>query len=144
MKRLYALVLCSIFCLSAPAAIAAEIELQGPLFMPVAYITDRGKIMDKNHILIGRIDTEGIVYDVENRHQGFVEKDLTVRDVHYKTVATIDTTGVVSNGEGVVIGTVSETKISDARGQALIRYELPQDKRAILAYFVFFSGGFPN
>jgi hypothetical protein len=144
MKRLIGTAVCCIICLTSLAAAAGDIEIRGPLFLPIAFITERGKIMDENHVLLGRIDKEGIVYDVDNKHLGFIEEDLTVRDVHYKTVATIDGNGAVTDGNGVVVGAVTDTKISDAEGRPIIRYEGPQDKRAILAYLFFFLGGFPN
>jgi hypothetical protein len=144
MKRVIWIAVCSVILLAAVAVAAGDIEIQGPLFVPIAYITQHGKIMDKNHVLMGRIDTKGIVYDLDNRHLGFIEKDLTVLDVHYKTMATIDEDGVITDGGGTVIGAITDTKLSDAEGRPIIRYEGPQDKRAILAYFFFFSGGSPN
>ncbi len=144
MKRAAGIALCCIICLAAFAAAAGDIEIRGPLFVPVAYITERGKIMDENHVLIGRIDKEGIVYDVGNKHLGFIEEDLTVLDTHYKTVASVDPSGILTDGSGLAVGSISETRISDAQGQPVIRYEGAQDKRAILAYFFFFSGGFQD
>jgi hypothetical protein len=144
MKRVIGIAVCCLIYLATFAVAAGDIEIQGPLFVPIAYITERGKIMDKNHVLMGRIDTKGIVYDVDNKHLGFIEKDLTVLDVHYKTMATIDENGVITDGDGIVIGAVTDTKISDSAGSPIIRYEGPRDKRAILAYFFFFSSGFPN
>lgn len=143
MKRVIGVALCLALGLSVAAA-AGEIEIQGPLFVPAAYIGENGKIMDKNHVILGRMDNDGIVYDVNNRHLGFIEKDLTVRNIHYKTLATIDADGVMTDGEGVVVGAVSDAKLADAAGRAIIRYEGPQDKRGILAYFFFFSEGFGN
>ncbi len=144
MKRVIGIALCAIVCLTYVAVAAGDLEIQGPLFVPIAYVTDRGKIMDKNHVLLGRIDKDGIVYDVGGKHIGFVEKDLTVLDIHYKTVATIDANGVVADANGAVVGAVTDTKISDAGGRAIVRYEGPQDRRAVLACFFFFLGGFPN
>jgi hypothetical protein len=143
MRRVIGLVFCLVVGASVYAA-ATEIELQGPLFVPVAYISENGKIMDKSHVLLGRIDKDGIVYDVGNHHLGFVEKDLTVMDIHYKTLVTIDANGAMTNVEGVAVGAISDAKLTDAAGRALVRYEAPGDKRAILAYFFFFSPGFGN
>jgi len=141
MKRVVGIALCLVLGFSA-VVVAGDLAIQGPLFVPVAYISEYGKIMDKNHVILGRIDKDGIVYDVNNRHLGFIEKDLTVRDIHYKTVAVVDTDGAMTDGEGVVLGAVSDTKVADAAGRPVLRYEGPQDKRGILAYFFFFSGGF--
>jgi hypothetical protein len=141
MKRVIGVALCLIVGLSVAAA-AVDLKIQGPLFVPVAYISEHGKIMDENHVILGRIDNAGIVYDVNNRHLGFIEKDLTVLNIHYKTLATIDADGVMTDGQGVVIGAVSDTKVANAAGRPIIRYEGPEDKRGILAYFFFFSEGF--
>jgi hypothetical protein len=143
MRRVIGLALCFILGASVIAA-ATEIELQDRMFVPVAYINDSGKIMDKNHVLLGRIDHDGIVYDVTNRHLGFVEKDLTVKDLHFKTLVTIDAAGVMADSQGVVVGAISDAKIADAAGRAVMRYEAPGDKSAILGYFFFFSPGFSN
>ncbi len=143
MKRIIGVALC--LALGGSLAVAAaDLEIQGPLFVPVAYISEPGKIMDKNHVVLGRIDNDGIVYDLYNHHLGFVEKDLTVRDIHYKTLATVGADGVMADGAGVVVGALSNAKLTDAAGRAIIRYEWPEDKRRILAYFFFFSPGFGN
>ncbi len=141
MGRVIGLALFFMLGISVLAA-ATEIELQGPLFVPTAYINENGKILDKNHVLLGRIDNDGIVYDVDNRHLGFVEKDLTVMDTHYKTLVTMDADGVMTNAEGVVVGAFTDTKLADAAGRPLLRYLAQGDKRAILGYFYFFSPGF--
>ena len=141
MGRVIGLALFFVLGISVLAA-AAEIELQGPLFVPTAYINENGKIMDKNHVLLGRIDNDGIVYDTDNRHLGFVEKDLTVMDTHYRTLVTMDADGVMTNAEGVVVGAFTDTKLADAAGRPLLRYLVQGDKRAILGYFYFFSPGF--
>ena len=143
MRRIIGLALCLVIGASVLAA-AAEVELQGPMFLPVAYINERGKIMDKNHVLLGRIDKDGIVYDTNNQHLGFVGKDLAVLDVHHKTLVTIDENGVMMDAAGTVIGAISDAKLTDASGKAFMRYEAPGDKRGILAYFFFFSPGFGN
>jgi hypothetical protein len=143
MGRVIGLALSLVLGISVLAA-ATEIELQGPLFVPTAYVYENGKILDKNHVLLGRIDNDGIVYDVGNRHLGFVEKDLTVMDTHYKTLVTVDADGVMTNAEGVVVGAFTETKLADTAGRPLLRYLVPGDKRAILGYFFFFSPGFGN
>lgn len=143
MSRVTGLVLFLLLTICALAA-ASEIEVQGPLFVPAAYINETGKIMDENHVLLGRIDKDGIVYDVANRHLGFVDKDLTVTDVHYKTLVTVDENGVMTNPEGIVVGAFSDTRLSDAAGRPLLRYLKPGDKRAILGFFFFFSPGFGN
>lgn len=134
------LILLAVYAVAA----ASEIEVQGPLFVPTAYINEIGKIMDENHVLLGRIDKDGIVYDEKNRHLGFVGKDLTVTDVHYRTLVTVDESGVMTNPDGVVVGTFSDTRLSDAAGRPLLRYLEPGDKRAILGFFFFFSPGFGN
>jgi hypothetical protein len=141
MKRAFGIVLCLVLGFSA-VAVAGDLEIQGPLFVPVAYVSEHGKIMDKNHVILGRIDKDGIVYDISNKHLGFVDKDLTVLDIHYKTVVTVDADGAMTGGDGAVLGAVSDTKLADAAGRAVLRYENPPDRRAILAYFFFFSDGF--
>lgn len=143
MRRVIGLALLLLLAVSVWAA-AAEFELQGPLFVPVGYIGERGKIMDENHLLLGRIDGDGIVYDATNRHLGFIESDLTVRDIHYRTLATIDENGVMTDDRGSVIGAISDAKLTDAAGRPLVRYEAREDKRGILAFFFFFSPGFGN
>jgi len=143
MRRIIGLALCLVIGAST-LAVAAEVELLGPMFLPVAYINEHGKIMDKNHVILGRIDKDGIVYDTTNQHLGFIGKDLTVLDIHHKTLVTIDENGVMTDAAGTVIGTISDAKITDAAGKAFIRYEVPDDKRGILGYFFFFSPGFGN
>jgi len=143
MKRVFGAALCLVLGLTVSAA-AVEKKIQGPLFVPVAYLSESGKIMDENHVVLGRIDNDGIVYDVNNKHLGFIEKDLTVRDIHYKTLAVIDADGVMTDGQGTVLGAVSDTKVTDAAGRVILRYEGPEEKEAILAYFFFFSEGFGN
>lgn len=143
MKRSIGFALCLVLGISVAAA-AASLEIQGPLFVPVAYVSELGKIMDNNHVVIGRIDTNGIVYDVDNNHLGFVERDLTVRDIHYKTLVTVGAKGVMTDGSGVVVGAITDAKLTDAAGRPILRYEWGNDKRGILAYFFFFSPGFGN
>jgi hypothetical protein len=123
-------------------ASAAEFQIQDALFVPVAYVNDQGKILDANHVLLGRIDKDGIVYDVTNKNLGFVGSDLTVRDVHHKVLAAVDQGGAITDVGGGAAGFISSAKVTDGAGKVVARYEGPVDKRQVLAYLFFFSKSF--
>ena len=131
-----------IVILGSALAFAVEFQIQDALFVPVAYVNDQGKILDANHILLGRIDKDGIVYDVTNKNLGFVGPDLTVRDVHHKVLAAVDESGAMTDATGGAAGTVSSAKVTDGAGRVVARYEGPVDRRQLLAYLFFFSKTF--
>ncbi len=131
-----------IFIFGCSLASAVEFQIQDALFVPVAYVNDVGKILDANHVLLGRIDKDGIVYDVTNKNLGFVGPDMTVRDVHHKVLVAVDENGAMTDATGAAAGTISSAKMTDGAGKVVARYEGPVDKREVLAYLFFFSKTF--
>jgi hypothetical protein len=142
MKRIIGALSCLILLAGAVAALSAENEITGPLFVPIAYLTERGKILDANHVALGRIDKDGIVYDVTNKHLGFVTPDLTVRDIHHDVLAVVGEDGTMTDSAGEPIGRVTDVKVADGAGRPVAHWEGTIDKRGVLAYLFFFAGTF--
>jgi hypothetical protein len=142
MKRIVGALFCLIVLAGTLSAAAAENEITGALFVPIAYLNERGKILDANHVTLGRIDKDGIVYDVTNKHLGFIASDLTVRDVHYDVLAAVGEDGAMTDSNEVLIGRISDIKVTDTEGRPLARWEGTIDKRGVLAYLFFFAGAF--
>lgn len=134
--------LLSVF-LTTPFAFADEYQVKNTLFIPVANINDDGRIMDSNRWLLGRFDKTGTVLDALESHLGYVNRGDTILDMHYKVIAEVDEEGTITDPEGNVIGYIAETKITDAAGTILFRFEGPiTETTGLLAYIFFFTDAF--
>ena len=143
-KSIITLVFC-VLLFGAVSALADELTILDPLFVPRAIIDSDTKIMDSTRWIVGTIDMKGFVFNAEYTNIGMVKMigdEAIVRDVHYGLLADVDEEGVMTGPGGEVIGHVSETRVTDADGRVIFRLKGPMQRRGLVVYLIFFSGKF--
>ena len=143
-KSIIALVFC-VLLFGAVLALADELTISDPLFVPRAIIDSDVKIMDSTRWILGTIDMKGFVFNAEGTNIGMVKMigdEAIVRDVHYGLLADVDEEGVMTGPEGEIVGYVTATRITDADGRVIFRLKGPMQRRGLVVYLIFFSGKF--
>ncbi|MBN1882844.1 MAG: DUF3659 domain-containing protein [Deltaproteobacteria bacterium] len=143
MKRLGIFLCCAVlFASFTGIAVAEEMLIADPLFIPRAYVDDDGTVMDANRWIYGKVNSEGTILDNTGNHIGFITSTGDIKDVHFTILASIDENGVVTDPEGNVLAHITEATVTDGAGRRLFKLDGAFHQPGLLSYLFFFSDTF--